>query len=81
MRAARIGRDKCATRVVIHAENETSADIEPLADRNYFSTAGDENSLIDSGIASVTSLNWMGQGAVPASALFEPAEAETAVSV
>lgn len=80
VRAARIGRDKCATRVIIHAENETSADIEPLADRNYFNTDGDENSLIDSGVASVTCLNWMGHGAVPAGALFELVEPEAAVS-
>jgi 5'-nucleotidase len=71
MRSARIGRDKCATRVIIHAEDGRSARIEPLADRNYATTSGDENSLIDSGIASVTCLNWMGHAVVPAGALSE----------
>ncbi|TPM98296.1 5'/3'-nucleotidase SurE [Mesorhizobium sp. B2-1-3A] len=71
MRSARIGRDKCATRVIIHAEDGRSARIEPLADRNYATTPGDENSLIDSGIASVTCLNWMGHAFVPAGALSE----------
>jgi 5'-nucleotidase len=71
MREARIGRDKVATMVVIHREDASSADIEPLAARNYFSTHGDENNLIDSGVASVTCLNWMGSSAVPASVLHE----------
>lgn len=75
VRAARIGRDKCATRVVIHAEDARSARIEPLADRNYATTPGDENSLIDSGVASVTCLNWMGHAPVPAAALWEQDEA------
>lgn len=71
MRAATIGRDKVATRVIIHEENGTSARIEPLAERNYSTRPGDENSLIDSGIASVTCLHWHGHAAVPAHALHE----------
>ncbi len=71
MQVASIGRDKCATRVIIHAEDEASASIEPLADRNYHSSPGDENSLIDAGIASVTCLNWMGHTVLPASFLAE----------
>lgn len=80
VQAAQIGRDKCATRVVIHAENATSASIEPLADRNYTTTPGDENSLIDAGIASVTCLNWMGHGLVPAPMLWEPGVAAAEVA-
>lgn len=72
LQAARIGRDKVATRATIHREDTTSADIEPLADRNYFSTEGDENDLIKRGYASVTCLNWHGQGTVPADALYLP---------
>lgn len=71
MRAARIGRDKVATRVVIHEEDEVSARIEPLADRNYFTTGEDENGLIDRGFAAVTCLNWFGNAQVPAGALDE----------
>ncbi|WP_292898150.1 MULTISPECIES: 5'/3'-nucleotidase SurE [unclassified Nitratireductor] len=71
MRAARIGRDKVAKRVIVHRQDGESADIEPLADRDYSSQYGDENSLIDSGSASVTCLHWMGQGSVPVAALWE----------
>jgi 5'-nucleotidase len=80
MQAARIGRDKCATRVVIHTENDRSASIEPLADRNYATTPGDENSLIDSGIASVVCLNWMGHALVPAAILSDLEIPETEVA-
>jgi len=69
VRAARIGRDKVATRVIIHEEHERGAMIEPLADRNYTSSIGDENHLIDNGFVSVTCLNWMGHAQVPESAL------------
>lgn len=69
MRMARIGRDKVANKVIIHRETEDRAVIEPLADRDYASTPGDENHLIDSGIASVVCFNWMGQAEVPFSAL------------
>lgn len=72
MREARIGRDRVATKVVIHRQDKSSADIEPLADRRYLSTLGDENSLIDSGVASVTCLNWMGHSPVPSALCFEP---------
>ncbi|MBX3597731.1 MAG: 5'/3'-nucleotidase SurE [Rhizobiaceae bacterium] len=72
LRAARIGRDKVVASVVVHEESENHAWIEPLADRNYFATDGDENHLIDSGIASVTCINWFGQANVPHSSLFEP---------
>lgn len=71
VRAARIGRDKVATRIVIHKQDEVSAWIEPLADRNYTSLAGDENSLIDAGCVSVTCLNWHGHAVVPESGLHE----------
>ncbi|TYR31823.1 5'/3'-nucleotidase SurE [Mesorhizobium microcysteis] len=74
MREARIGRDRVATKVVIHRQDKSWADIEPLADRNYRSTQGDENSLIDSGVASVTRLNWMGHSAVPAALHHETRE-------
>ncbi|MBS7705082.1 5'/3'-nucleotidase SurE [Chelatococcus asaccharovorans] len=73
MRMARIGRDKVANRVIIHRETEDHAVIEPLADRSYASTPGDENHLIDSGIASVICFNWMGQAEVPSSTLKEMA--------
>jgi 5''/3''-nucleotidase SurE len=77
VRAARIGRDKVAMRVIIHDENEHSAMIETLADRSYTSTPGDENHLIDNGFVSVTCLNWMGHASVPESAL-DGAEAKVA---
>ncbi|KUL92690.1 5'-nucleotidase [Bosea sp. WAO] len=69
MRMAKIGRDKVANRVIIHQETADRAVIEPLADRAYASTPGDENHLIDSGIASVICFNWMGQAEVPSHAL------------
>jgi 5'-nucleotidase len=69
MRAARIGRDKVAKTVLIHAETDKSAVIEPLAKRSYLSTPGDENHLVDSGIASVVCFNWMGSAEVPSRAL------------
>lgn len=71
MRAARIGRDKVAKRVIIHRQDDNTAEIEPLAERDYEARPGDENSLIDAGIASVTCLHWMGHVAVPESALWE----------
>ena len=72
LRAAQIGRDKVVASVLIHEESEHHARIEPLADRNYFATAGDENHLIDSGVASVTCINWCGQARVPSGSLYEP---------
>lgn len=71
MRMATVGRDKVAKRVIIHEETEDRAVIEPLAERDYCSTAGDENHLIDAGIASVVCFNWMGQAEVPSHALKE----------
>jgi 5'-nucleotidase len=67
--AARIGRDKVGKHVVIHAEGADFAKIEPLSARDYCTSDGDENHLIDAGTASVTRLNWLGHGAVPASIL------------
>lgn len=67
--AARIGRDKVGKYAVIHAEDSNSAEIEPLSDRDYLTTPGDENSLLDSGVASITRLNWLGHGTVPESIL------------
>lgn len=75
IQAARIGRDKVASKVIIHSETTTGAVIEPLADRSYRSTPGDENHLIDSGVASVTCLNWLGHAETPSRALREMAEA------
>jgi 5'-nucleotidase len=69
MRMAKLGRDKVAKRVIIHEESEERALIEPLADRDYLCSPGDENHLIDSGIASVVCFNWMGQAEVPSRAL------------
>lgn len=71
LRAAGIGRDKVAKRVIIHRQDEDTAEIEPLADRDYATQPGDENSLIDAGVASVTCLHWMGHAAVPQSVLWE----------
>ncbi|MBW3097179.1 5'/3'-nucleotidase SurE [Pseudohoeflea sp. DP4N28-3] len=73
LRAARLGRDKVAKRVIIHREDAHSADIEPLADRDYATQPGDENSLLQGGAASVTCLHWMGHASVPASLLWEEA--------
>jgi 5'-nucleotidase len=73
MRMATLGRDKAAKRVIIHAETEERAVIEPLADRDYHTIPGDENHLIDAGIASVVCLNWLGQTEVPSRALQEMA--------
>jgi 5'-nucleotidase len=71
LRAASIGRDKVATRAIIHEEDACSARIEPLAERNYFTNGNDENGLIDAGLATVTCLNWFGHAEVPAAALHE----------
>ncbi|EKF41272.1 5'(3')-nucleotidase/polyphosphatase [Nitratireductor indicus C115] len=71
LQAARIGRDKVATRVRIHEEDAVRAHIEPLADRNYHALPGDENHLIAAGIASVTRLNWHGNAVVPVGVLHE----------
>jgi 5'-nucleotidase len=69
IRSARIGRDKVAQRVLIHGESADMAVIEPLADREYRRQPGDENHLIEAGIASVVCLNWLGQAEVPSAAL------------
>lgn len=73
LRAAQIGRDKVAKRAIIHRQDANSADIEPLADRDYAAQAGDENSFVDGGIASLTLLHWMGHNSVPESLLWERA--------
>jgi 5'-nucleotidase len=67
MAPARIGRDKVGKHVIIHRADDDFAEIQPLSDRDYCTTPGDENSLIDSGIASITRLSWLGYGDVPPS--------------
>jgi 5'-nucleotidase len=49
--------------------------IEPLADREYRRRPGDENHLIEAGIASVVCLNWLGHAEVPSAALQDMAPA------
>ena len=67
LQMAEIGRDKNLKYVNILEETESSARIQPLADRDYKSNGNDENALIDSGKASVTNPNWFGHSKVPAS--------------
>ena len=75
IRPATIGRDKVAQRVLIHDESADRAVIEPLADRDYRRQPGDENHLIEAGIASVVCFNWLGQAEVPPAALQDMAPA------
>lgn len=70
LKAAQLGHDKVANGVLVHESNALKfARIEPLGSRNYHTTEGDENALLQAGFASVTRLNWRGQNELAASVL------------
>lgn len=70
LHAAQLGHDKVAKGVLVHeTQGLQFARLEPLGQRSYHTTEGDENALLQAGFASVTRLTWRGSHPVPAAVL------------